>query len=237
MSSAKSRRNKKPVMQQPCLTPVIIGKWAVITLSLITDHWKSSYRLWPSLSVFWGYFHAWNFQNSFFGPWWAKVQCFFHSKFFKFLFSQVLVYIFKSKYCFFCSCFPINYILLDLKRSPIFFFLIKEINHPRTIWFWFIVIHFHASVLINSFVIFILLMLKPYYFNSMRNTDIHKLIFYGQIKINILYVLSFYIQLWFSKLNSFVSTSFVFMPLTNIIILWPHAFVFGSRCSIWHQCI
>lgn len=173
----------------------------------------------------------------FFGPRWAKVQCFFHSKFFKFLFSQVLVYIFKSKYCFFCSCFPINYILLDLKRSPIFFFLIKEINHPRTIWFWFIVIHFHASVLINSFVIFILLMLKPYYFNSMRNTDIHKLIFYGQIKINILYVLSFYIQLWFSKLNSFVSTSFVFMPLTNIIILWPHAFVFGSRCSIWHQCI
>lgn len=166
-----------------------------------------------------------------------KFNVFFIRNFSSFYFHRFWYTFLRANIVFFCSCFPINYILLDLKRSPIFFFWSKKLTTPEPYDFDLLLSIFHASVLINSFVIFILLMLKPYYFNSMRNTDIHKLIFYGQIKINILYVLSFYIQLWFSKLHSFVSTSFVFMPLTNIIILWPHAFVFGSRCSIWHQCI
>lgn len=120
--------------------------------------------------------------------------------------------------------------------SPIFYLLIKEINHREPYDFDLLLIIFHASVLINSFVIFILLMSKPYYFNSMRNTDIHKLhklIFYGQIEINILYVLSFYIQLWFSKLISFLSTCFHaidihFYSLTTCICFWFKMFYMTS---------
>lgn len=34
-------RNKKPDTHYPCSTPVITGKGAVISLSSITEHWKS----------------------------------------------------------------------------------------------------------------------------------------------------------------------------------------------------
>lgn len=41
ITQSMMRRNKKPVTHYPCSTPVITGKGAVISLSSITEHWKS----------------------------------------------------------------------------------------------------------------------------------------------------------------------------------------------------